>query len=335
MDLVTAMSWTDSRVHGLIPPGSSIATFSGTDARQTMWMPDLTITNRNIHGLEVLSSGITIDTTGKVMKVDRMIVTVRNTFDARSFPWDIQEVVVFAASSTLMLSELQFVVAPDAHAVPGTKEGIFEGKDFALVGTSMSINPDIEGALQKSRARFGMTLARVSSAYIPLLIVPDLILVALGNSVFFLPLAVPFVMPRTALSVISVLSVLSNRQSISMLIPAGGRLSWMSVFDESVFVVVCACCMLNIFVEGVNHQQKDPELANRMNHELKRLMPALTVLICLACFLTRDPKSIDTLSQLVRLTLAITLFLYSVYSGKRAFKKKFEDQKANATGHAT
>jgi len=240
---------------------------------------------------------------------------------------------VRVASSSYMANEVQLSVMRETEQDPeasGLNEGIFNTSGFSLNSVKASSFEETDGSLTKSRGTLDISITR---NYMPLVfscLVPNLLLLMISWSVFFFPMQPPFVMPRVATSLISLLSSMTLAVRTSRLLPAKrSGYVWIEFYEETcqtmMFVTVC----LNILVELVFHEWKFVPLATTMSDELRR---GYGCLICLMAifwvwgYLRRDATSLqfgfwDTEANglspvvfIVRVILFLGLLCYVAYS---------------------
>jgi len=321
-DLVITLSWYDPRAAGVIPHGNASTTFASEVAGQHIWLPDVQVTNRDIKGLEVVSSSVTVYSNGSVMKVERVIATVKSDFKINDFPFDTQCLRVRVASTSLSREELVLDhVAKDSH-LWGVRPDTFDGKEFAFISQDIRSFEEDDGMLHKSRGELQIVVKRQASIYWNSLFFPALLLLCVSWTVFFFPLLPPFAMPRVATAVIAFLALMTVSTRIDSLLPLQGRLSWMHLFIECCAVMLFAVVCYNILVTHTYHVLDLHDLAEKIDKELRIFYPALTLLVLLICMLGTDGRDVNFLKVITRLVLVIALFGYLLFCIKRVLFRK-------------
>lgn len=274
-DIVLTLQWNDERTKALVPDGVPTVTLSQAAAEQAMWLPDITITNRKIGGLEVISSSFAITNAGQVTKTARVIARIDNQFDMHRFPFDKQKLTVKIASTSLMSDELKLV--PMKGEDSGVAQKVLDGSESALLfKKEVPIAYDAEdGPLRKSRGELVVTAVRDWGVYLRRKMLPQSFLVAISWTVFYLPLKPPFAMPRVATSLISFLALLTLTQKSQR----GGGESWMDCWEEACVNQLFLTNCLNIFVALINFSLDLNNVAEVMDNHLKIFLPTLTFLV--------------------------------------------------------
>lgn len=298
-DVVLTLRWTDPRTKSLVPPGIREHTLAPDVAKEMMWMPDIRVSNRKIGGLEVISSAITVGVDGKVEKTERLIIVCMNKFDVGRFPFDSQTLKVIVASTTLMSKELKLSPIKD-ETLMGVKDGVFQGTDLSMAEARAIVVEEVDGSLQKSRGELLIKVHRHAQVYLRKKLLPELFLVAISWTVFYFPLKPPFAMPRVATSLISYLSFTTLAGKTGL----GIGQTWLDVFEESVVISLWLTVFLNIFVEITSHTLEKPNIAQKMDYELKFLLP-LMALITFAILFIGIGWGVWLLSILTRLVSLI------------------------------
>lgn len=331
-DLVMTLKWLDDRVATLLSDGQDELTVSQERAPKLMWMPDIGLTNRNLEGVEVISTGVTVFRSGEVMKVQRLLVVVKEHFDIHAFPFDTQFLRFRIASTTLMSDELELAVLPD-KGINGIKDGIFDGHDFRFVNTSTRVFKEQDGNLKKSRGELVIEVKRDSTPYIRTLLVPELILVAIAYTVFLFPLAQPFIMPRVATSMITFMSLMVLTLRTSTMLPIRDSNAWIDIFEENAQIMMFLNLSINIFLEAVAHELGQPATAAKMQCELRFGIPAISLTVITICFFRTDGTGLWWLSMSTKaivLGVAIPYICWCVkkiINGRRAAAEAAAEQK--------
>lgn len=170
-----------------------------------------------------------------------------------------------------------------------------------------------------------MSITRDSRPILATAIVPEILLLSISWSVFFFPMLPPFVMPRVATSLISLLSAMTLAVRTSTLLPPKrSSYVWIEFFQESCQILMFFTVCLNILVEVIYHEWKFTELAQKMTDELKCAyvgMMSIVFIMATWGYLRRDEA--DSLSLVVMMTRAwlfLSLFCYLAYGMVRVRK---------------
>lgn len=308
-DIVLNFRWTDPRTAGLVTSGNHI-TLSEQDAKQKMWMPEMGVTNRDVRGIEVLSTAVTVSTGGKVLKVQRVLAVLKNKFVFGYYPFDDQTLLVVVSSSKYMLEDVVLEAIDDEKdsACSLVKDGAFEGKGVTLESFEAKAFEEISGALKKSRGKLEVVVRRESKKFYDSVLWPCTFLVSCSYMVFWLPLLTPFVMPRIATAMISYLAMYSMMQKYDAMIGPGAGASYGDAFLQGFGALMFSTIIINVALEATSHQLKEVEFATSLNAEMKLVYPALFLLTFLQNFLFGINGN---------LVLTVALFTYGSHSYQR------------------
>jgi len=308
-DIVLTLKWRDPRALSLLPAGHTSFTISGDLAREKIWLPDIVATNRAFHGIDIISSSITVSYLGYVIKTQRFLAIINQMFDVRAFPFDRQYLSIRVASATLMSDELKLVAINDSKLM-GVKDGIFSDEDG--LSARSSVFEEEDGSLRKSRGQLVLRVTRDHMAVIQSVIVSEVLLLCVSWAVYFFPLSLPFVMPRVATSVIAFLALMTVSSKTGAMLPSDGRagLVWIDLFNECCQMLVFLTFGLNILVETIIHSWKEDGLAERMSTELQIIFPCVALVSLGFCCLFRDGRSLDMMACFTRLSFAAGTVFY-------------------------
>lgn len=321
VDLVLSLKWNDNRTAVLVPAGQQAVTISQQQASAQMWMPDIAITNRQQGGIEVISTAIKVSSGGEVQKVQRVLAAVKNSYDSRAFPFDNQDMRVRVASTVLMADDLTLSPMADP-GLSGVKDGIFEGKEYKLIGTESRSFVQQDGFLKKSRGELIIKVSRRSEAYFRSLIVPELVLMVICYTTFHFPILLPFIMPRVATAMIAFLSLMMLSLRTGSMLPATGTLTWVDVFEEACQMCMFFMLLYNIMVEVVAFELERMALARRFQLELQIGIPVMIVITVLVCFLRTDGEWLMGIAIFNRVLVFIAAVGYFGWCGWRLHQAK-------------
>lgn len=310
-DVVLTLRWTDPRAAALVPPGSSTVALGGPEAKQKIWTPAVTISNRDIGGLEVISSAATISAGGEVETVDRLLTKVKFDFDTRAFPFDVHDLSIHLASSSLMAESL--VLSPIAEVpawiradadedlqLSGADPASFTGSDFSLFASRVGAFREVDGALSKSRGELVITAKRNTEAYSESIFFPAFLLLGMSWTIFFFPMLPAFTMPRVATSALSFLALITLCRRIDDAVPTRSALSWVDLFVECTESLLFGAIMLNVTEMYIYNTLNGQKLASRLGHELMFFYPLLTLVTMSICFSSTDGRPLEHARRLTR-----------------------------------
>lgn len=301
--LVLEAQWDDPRVTQLLGGEDSLA-MDRHEAEETIWLPNLAITNRDVNGVEDVSYSVLIQN-GTVTQVQRMIATMKCNFVARDYPFDTQTLEVVIASESylardVILEKLQdFDEAEQARA--------YDHGELQFVGVSAEVFDDIDGPLHKSRYRLETVAKRNPIDAISIYVEPLVILMIIAWLVFCLPLQPPFVMPRVAISMLAILSMISHRgQAASVLASMEGN-TWLGMLMECALGMCFVTGLLNVMVEVYNFGMKME--CEEVNREMKYILAVWNLLLFVIFYYHAGRQQLDELILLTRCLMAVGCFV--------------------------
>jgi len=309
IDVIMTAKWTDKRVATLIPDGLDSLTLSKAESEKKIWLPGLVITNRDIRQYDLISTAVFIKKSGEVFKVERATAIIKNKFPLADFPFDRQQLVVKIASEKYMLDDV--VLKPSKDGV-GVAKDLLDGDGFEFVDVGASAIKDVDGALKKSRGLLTITIDRSLNKYRNSHLIPSFLVVMISWGIFWFPFVPPFITPRLAMSILSLLNftILSVKSSSSL--PAGAPFNWNDVINRTILTMMFTTVCLNIVAECFFHQLKIESLAKSVNLECKFFVPGVTI-VSLALILSAAGRNgwmtLETTSG------AVNLFILSVVGG--------------------
>lgn len=309
-DIVLTLEWADPRVAPLVPLGHDFLTLEKDDAENFMWVPDIIISNRDVHGVDIISSSFNVSKMGKVMKIERLVVMVKNVYAIHAFPFDSQMLKVHLASSTLMADELRMVPSKEPGTV-GIRKEIFDDKDFSLVNISSNEILEKDSTLMKSRGEFVMALVRTPTSYIQSMLVPCGLVLGVSYSAFWFPEDEPFAMPRTATALIAFLSLMTFSLKTNEVLPARGGLAWIDIFEQACQTLMALTVCFNIVVQIIYHKFGKKDLAQHMDNELKVFFPIMAAFMFGVVFWKTDGSNLDLILVIITVGLWLCAVIYA------------------------
>jgi len=317
LDVVMTLHWNDTRITKLLPAGAEHATISLAEAQKNLWLPDIVVSNKAIGGEETISSAVDLYRDGKVVKTQRMKLNIQQHFDVAAFPFDYQTPKIMLASGTLMSQDLVLKELTDKK-LSGSKKGLFGDREFQFVSEKMSVFEEVDASLVKSRGELEVTLRRDWKRYLQTTILPEIFLILISFTVFWMPRATPFAMPRVATNLISFLTLMTlSINTAEMLPPDRAGMAWIELFADSMQMQNCLILFLNVFVDWVYNTLDLKELGEKMTNELAGLFPLMGSVVVLMCFISRSGKNLDSVSRMIHLWMFVVQSTWIYYSFKR------------------
>lgn len=322
-DFVVTLHWTDRRAASVVPAGVTEVTMAERFARKRIWIPDVTLTNRHIFGMDPISTAFTVDIWGNVTKVQRIIATLNNAYDVTNFPFDKQRLTVKLGSTFLMSNQLKFVPDP---AMMGMADGVFSNSDFSLIGFSAAVEDEVDGDLRKSRGTFSIRIERLYLPYLQSHILHEVLMMFISWSVYWYPLTAPFAMPRVFTALISFLTLIMMGTKTTMLIPVRGTFSWISLFQANCQTLMFINIWLNVFILTIDHAFGHQKRAEMIEREAFLFFPSVTCIILSICiFTSAETASVDILGVVCSCLIVVFFFSFVGYEAwdlKHAMKSK-------------
>jgi hypothetical protein len=273
IDCVMNLIWTDARVTALVPAGQDSLTLSGSEAEKQIWMPAIVITNRDIRKYEVISTSVIIKATGEVQKIERAVVNCMDRFLLDEYPFDEQDLTIRIASEKYLSDSVELQPDDDGSAT-GYNDDLFMGQPYKLNGHKIKAFEEIDGALKKSRGVFDILAVRKDEKYWENHLVPAMTLTMISWGVFWFPFKQPFITPRLALSILSLLTFTTLCIKSSGELPDGAPSNWNDLMNGNIRFLMFMTIILNIFCEVSRHTLNLENVAVVINSECQFLIPA-------------------------------------------------------------
>jgi hypothetical protein len=262
---------------------------------------------------------VLVEKNGTITKVQRALLTLKQGYQTAEFPFDTQEVTIKVASAVYMKDELKLVPTDDA-SLWGCSSDLFGNTPWNVVSTSLTTLNEDDGLLQKSRGVLTITVSREASQYTSTIFIPTMVLLCMTWCSLWLPLAAPYVMPRVAVSVISILCMMSVMNKANAMIPATGATTWMVTYLETCVLLQFVVLVLNALILSIEHRKEKGGLsvADGLDNELIVAFPILTALVllfvCIGFFLV------------ARLSIGLFMIGFIAYMFYRHRKSKMQDE---------
>lgn len=319
VDIVMSVMWKDDRVIAMIPAAQKKMVMSTTQAEDMIWMPSVVITNRDIEMYEIISSSVTIFKSGDVLRVERAMVRVCDLFKLNEYPFDSQNLDIKIGSSKYMTNEVVLVPSTN-EKVSGVAEKIWG--DYYLLGWEQTVYEDIDGNLKKSRGMLKVHVKRGLEKYRQDHLVPAAILVVISWAVFYFPFVGPFITPRLVLSILALLTFTNLIIKSTSALPGAAPWNWNDLFNQQIQVLMFMTIVINVLTEILHHTLEVPDIAKRVNHEAKIVLPLMSagnvVIILSAAYY--EYLSLNTVTYITQAMVAILLgsYIYWIISITRA-----------------
>lgn len=286
-DIIMAFQWQDERAGKLVTTGDSL-TLPQDAAEKQMWMPAMGLVSQNIDGVQVLSTSVTVDKKGNVHKIQRVIALLMHAFNGKDYPMETQTIQIILSSTKYMSEDLLVRLLPDNDtAISKVPDAVFEGSGFSLVDFKPVAWEEVSGALHKSRGRLEVNVKRSTSKFLTSIIVPSLITVLFSYSVFWLPLATPFVMPRVAMAMFSHLSLMGLKGGYAAQLTGVNGASWGAAFISGFQVMLFVTVAFNIALECSSHAYNLTDISKEVNEEVRLFYPCLVLMVLVECLTIR------------------------------------------------
>jgi len=330
VDVVVTLRWTDARVAELVPAGNDVVTTSLPEAVKSLWMPDIVISNRAIGGQERISAAVKLHRDGSVVKTERLLLRAKQHFDVTAFPFDHQSPKLILSSATLMSDDLVLQAMSDA-ALKGAKPGLFDDREFHFVSDETTVFEEVDGNLKKSRGMLVMRLRRDWTRYLQTTILPEIFLIMISFTVFWMPRATTFAMPRVATNLISFLTLMTLSISTGKALPADrANMAWIELFADSMQMQNSLILFLNVFVDWVFCTLDLKKLGEQMTNELAVLFPLMGSVVVMMCFLGRSGEHLYWMQNLIRLWMFGVQATWIWYSMRRVREAEREKEEATS-----
>jgi len=293
-------------------------------------MPDIVISNRDIGGQERLSAAFELHKDGTVVKTERLLLRVKQHFDVTAFPFDYQRPKIILSSATLMSDDLVLQEMSDGTLM-GAKPGLFDDREFHFESDKTTVFEEVDANLKKSRGKLVMTLRRDWTRYLQTTILPEIFLILISFTVFWMPRATPFAMPRVATNLISFLTLMTLSISTSSMLPTDrAGMAWIELFADSMQMQNSFILFLNVYVDWVYCTLDLKELGEKMTNELAFLFPLMGSIVVFICFMGRSGEHLIWQQTLIRLWMFGVQATWIWHSLRRVREAEREKEEAKS-----
>lgn len=310
-DVVITLRWKDKRVAEMVPGELTHLALSAEAAKKSVWVPDVIPTNRDIEGLEEISSATIIWKEGKVERTKRFMVRMRQQYQVSAYPFDQQTLQVIVASSKYMFDEVVLVEIKD-HEYNGPSEGVMGTQPWDLMEWWPHVIEETAGSLRKSRCVISLRIRRKSRTITESTIIPELLLLTLAWTVFFFPMVIQYVVPRVATCLVLFLTMAQFSSKTAAMLPDTGDLTWITVWEQCCTFLMFEASVFNAFTEIVYHKLEYKEIAERLRFEMALCFAGLAFLfiILTRIYCYQDGYGLGFMCLLARFLIATTILFW-------------------------
>jgi len=224
------------------------------------------VTNRDIEGIEKLSTSVTITKDGHVTKIQRVLAQLKNKFYSKEFPFDTQTLEVITSSSKYMASDVELVADSNSSAVA---EDAFEDRGFKVDSHEVVAYKEKLGPSDKSRGKMIVKVQRGLLSWRANTVPTASTMLLISYLVFWLPMLPPYAMPRASVSMIAFLATSAFQNAFLAGVKGLPGLSWGGVIFQTWTWLSFGVVVLNVVLEYIYHIVKLPELATQIHSEMK------------------------------------------------------------------
>jgi len=312
LDMVMSIRWEDPRVVALIPVGLDKVSMGWEQAVKLVWMPGIVVTNRDIEKYEIISASVTIFRSGEVHRVERANSRIMKKFMLEDYPFDTQDLDVNIASSKYMLDEV--VLVPDkTEFASGVEENIWGLYD--LKGWKTNAIESYDGDLKKSRGVLNIKVMRTLDKYSQDHLIPSSIVLVISWAVFYFPFANPFITARLALSILSLLTFTNLIVKSTKELPGAAPFNWNDLLNQQIQTLMFVTIIVNISSEVMMHQFQFENIARRMNHEAKVLLPGMGIVNIILILTSAQSPHWLSIGQCIQVTKWLLIAFLCLYVG--------------------
>mmetsp|Transcript_47034 Transcript_47034/g.81955 ORF Transcript_47034/g.81955 Transcript_47034/m.81955 type:complete len:461 (-) Transcript_47034:21-1403(-) len=308
-DIVLTLRWKDDRVGELVPEDTEQLALSAEAAKKELWLPDVIPTNRDIEGLEEISSATIVKTSGDVERTKRFMVKMRQPYDLKAYPFDEQHLSVVVASSKYMFDEVVMSVMEEKN-YKGCADGVMGSQPWDLLGWKMSVIEETAGSLRKSRCKMDLHIRRKSRSITENTIVPELLLLFIAFTVFFLPMIIQYVVPRVATCLVCFLTMAQFSSKTATMLPDTGDLTWITVWEQCCTFLMFEASLFNAFTEIIYHKLEYKEVAEKLRLEMATCFAGLGLFFFAMTLLNTSGEGLGFMCMLARTFVFATLLFW-------------------------
>jgi len=325
-DVIVTSAWNDTRVMDLLG-GQNNITLPIEEAQGQLWTPNVQVTNVCFKAPLVISSAVIVTDQfgGYVQQITRVQVTVTSTYDLENMPFDTQILGIKVASVSYMANEL--VMVPDYTGSGVRNRAVEEQGEWVYTNFTLDTIVEETGPLSKSRGIYSVEVKRDFKILVNSTVIPEILLVILAWTVFFLPNSVAYAMPKVASCMIPLLAFLTYKSQLSQKLPPNSGGSWLEVFEECCTFLLCYAVFINVIVLKLAHVLKKADLAEDYRLWNRTVYLCVVVVSFTTLIAQRHAKDMQVVLAYQRLFFAI-LVLWSLARKTYIYSKaEGEDEK--------
>jgi len=309
-DLVLTSIWSDNPAASVVPHNHSHITLPTAEAQQRMWLPDVVITNQGIYGSNLISSAISISIIGEVQQTDRLLATVIHKLDVIQFPYDIQNLSVWAASSFVMTDELKLIPSEDLQ-LRGSSPGAFQLSGFSLTSQDTKVIETIDGALRKSRGIQVWNVVRKTEGYTNMVLIPEVFMLTLSISALLFQLEPRYTMPRMSVSLLALVAFMTIAIRSSSCLPTRESTAWIDIFDQTCIALLLLVLLCHVLQEIMSHIDSCKGVAKALNSQAPIFCTLLTLTMVSGLVFFGGKVPVPVTAAATRCVLVSAVLIYS------------------------
>jgi hypothetical protein len=276
MDAVLMLKWKDKRNAAKMPAGVDKMRLPIDTAAKYIWMPEIAFSNAASTGNHAISNSVLIESNGQVTRVERELVTLRESWKVHNFPFDSQTVNMDLASTVYMADEVELVPTSDASMWGVESSDIFKNSPWGYDEQHISTFLDQDGLLKKSRGRLSLMVTRDPHEFSMQVGLPSVVLLFMTWTAFWLPMHGPYVMPRVAINAFGLLCQLAVSNTAASLNPMNGQHSIMTEYLSLCIQLQFTAMMLNILLLALEQSKYGNKFNGGVNDMIVTTFPITT-----------------------------------------------------------
>eukprot|EP00747_Dinoflagellata_sp_TGD_P032861 gnl/TRDRNA2_/TRDRNA2_136257_c0_seq3.p1 gnl/TRDRNA2_/TRDRNA2_136257_c0~~gnl/TRDRNA2_/TRDRNA2_136257_c0_seq3.p1 ORF type:complete len:219 (-),score=36.58 gnl/TRDRNA2_/TRDRNA2_136257_c0_seq3:69-725(-) len=142
---------------------------------------------------------------------------------------------------------------------------------------------ETDSMLEKSRGEFRMLVRRNAEPYLMGILLPEIFMVIISWSVFWLPLIAPFAMPRVATALIAFLTLMTLSLRTNAMLPVRGDVSWLDLVESNCSGLMFYNVVFNVCCLVLYHQFDEKKLAETIDREMIVIYAAMVLVLAGLC----------------------------------------------------
>eukprot|EP00747_Dinoflagellata_sp_TGD_P032860 gnl/TRDRNA2_/TRDRNA2_136257_c0_seq2.p1 gnl/TRDRNA2_/TRDRNA2_136257_c0~~gnl/TRDRNA2_/TRDRNA2_136257_c0_seq2.p1 ORF type:complete len:219 (-),score=35.70 gnl/TRDRNA2_/TRDRNA2_136257_c0_seq2:87-743(-) len=142
---------------------------------------------------------------------------------------------------------------------------------------------ETDSMLEKSRGEFRMLVRRNAEPYLMGILLPEIFMVIISWSVFWLPLIAPFAMPRVATALIAFLTLMTLSLRTNAMLPVRGDVSWLDLVESNCSGLMFYNVVFNVCCLVLYHQFDEKKLAETIDREMIFIYASMAIILAGLC----------------------------------------------------